>query len=192
MTVISPDQELPLNLPEHNHVWIALWNKNKFNIVVRFSLIYESPMKPKYYKISVREGWLILSISTEIVFYGNKFHKRWVPPLKGCDLRISTKYQLHLQVFLMPLEPQETSKLPAITTGMYIGTTTTKTQVPPTGTSTGSSPVKPEDSPTGIPVSTLIIIGVVVAVLVVVAASFLCYRCCFRKQNDTRAEGKTS
>ncbi|XP_064098264.1 uncharacterized protein LOC135209544 [Macrobrachium nipponense] len=74
---------------------------------------------------------------------------------------------------------------------MYTGTTTNKPQVPTTGTSTGSSPVKPEESPTGIPVSTLIIIGVVVAVLVVVAASFLCYRCCFRKQNETRAEDTT-
>ncbi|XP_064098261.1 uncharacterized protein LOC135209542 [Macrobrachium nipponense] len=165
MTEISLHQESPLNLPQHNNVWIALWNKNKFDFKVHFYLCHSRTTKCEVHHPTVTEGWSIMSISTDIVFYGNKFHKRWVTPLKGCDFRILTNYQLHLQVFPMPLEPQETSKLPAITTGMYTETTTNKTQVPPTGTSTGSSPVKPEDSPTGIRVSTQTIIGVVVAAL---------------------------
>ncbi|XP_064098260.1 uncharacterized protein LOC135209540 [Macrobrachium nipponense] len=165
MIEISPDQESPLNLPGHNPVWIALWNKNKFDIVVRFSLIYEYPRKTKIHHLTVNEGWLITSISIDAVLYGNGWYNWWANHLQVRELRIWTDSHLQLQVFPMPLEPQ--------------------------GTSTGSSPVKPEDSPTGIPVSTQIIIGVVVAVLVVVAASFLCYRCCFRKQNDTRAEDTT-
>ncbi|XP_064098262.1 uncharacterized protein LOC135209543 [Macrobrachium nipponense] len=42
-TEISPDQGSSLKLPEHNHVWIALWNKNKTDIEVRFSFIQEYP-----------------------------------------------------------------------------------------------------------------------------------------------------
>ncbi|XP_064098686.1 uncharacterized protein LOC135209856 [Macrobrachium nipponense] len=187
MTEISPDQGSSLKLPEHNHVWIALWNKNKTDIEVRFSFIQEYPGSSNHFELTDNEGWWILSISTDIIFYGNRRQYHWVTQPQGRNLRILTNHQLNLQEFPMPLEPQETSKLPAITTGKYTGTTTIKPQVPPTG----NSPVKPEDSPTGTPVSTLIIICVVVAVLVVAAVSFLCYRCCFRKENDTRAEGKT-
>ncbi|XP_066988534.1 uncharacterized protein [Macrobrachium rosenbergii] len=184
MIVIPPDQELPLNLPEH-HVWVALWNKNKDAIKIRFYLSQGNPRTTKFYNSTLSEGWLIMSISTEIIFYGIGWHKRWVTQLQERDVRILTNYQLHLQVFPMPLEPQETSKLPGITTGMYTGTTTIKPEVPSIATSTGTPPVRPE----GPPVSVLTIIGVVVPLLVVIAASYFCYRCYFKKQNETRAEG---
>ncbi|XP_066988528.1 uncharacterized protein [Macrobrachium rosenbergii] len=204
VTAIPPNQESPLNLPEHSHVWIVLWNKNGYVIRVRFSSTYENTRKVKEYNLPAHTGWLIASISTGISFYGNGRHERWVTQLQQRDLRITTNYQLQLQVFPMPSEPEETSKLPDITTGMSTVTPTSKPEGPPTvtppvkpeGPPTVTPPVKPEGPPTGtatgIPVSTLIIIGVVVALLVVVAASCLCYRCYFKKQNETRAEDTTS
>ncbi|XP_066988259.1 uncharacterized protein [Macrobrachium rosenbergii] len=301
VTVISPNQESPLNLPDHYCVWITLWNKNKFDITVRFYLSYENPRTTINYELTANEGWMIMSISTDIIIYGNGLHHLWGTQLEGLDLRITTNHQLHLQAFPMPLEPQETRKLPGTTTGMYtatpigssegplkrtptvkppikaegplkrtptvappikpegplqrtptvappvkpegplirtptvkppikpegplIRTPTVKPSIKPEGplirtptvkppikpegplkrTPTATPPIKPEGplirtptvkppikpggTATGIPVSTLIIIGVVVALLVVVAASYLCYRCYFKKQNETRPEG---
>ncbi|XP_066988532.1 uncharacterized protein [Macrobrachium rosenbergii] len=178
-----------------------------------FFFTYENTPKEYVHNLPGYTGWLIASISTGISFYGNERYERWVTQVQQRDLRITTNYQLQLEVFPMPLEPEETRKLPGITTGMstvtptskldgpLIGTPPVKPEGPPTVTSpvkpegppTVTPPVKPEGPPTGtatgIPASTLIIIGVVVALLVVVAASYLCYRCYFKKQNETRPEG---
>ncbi|XP_066988529.1 uncharacterized protein [Macrobrachium rosenbergii] len=101
VNVTSPGQDFILNLPEHDHVWIAFWNKNEFGIP---AVIQMSSAK----EITVNKGWSIISLSKNRFLY-DSWNNRYLYTSVGTQLteghlKIITNYSLSFQVFTMPLE----------------------------------------------------------------------------------------
>ncbi|XP_064098641.1 uncharacterized protein LOC135209793 [Macrobrachium nipponense] len=108
----TPGEEVLLDLPEEDEVWVALWNKLGREVGTELSLFHELE-KHRHLNINASKDWSIICINKVRILYGNDVHPVYNKSLNGRRLQMKSDGEIHFQVFPVPLKSTDAAPPPA-------------------------------------------------------------------------------